>query len=53
MAEQDALLLAERLLGWTEASIRDDLRAYSDVDPNDAIAMRDRMLALVKSEARR
>src|SRR5262249_45006558 len=31
IVEQDALLLVERLLGWTDASIRDDLGAYVDV----------------------
>jgi hypothetical protein len=47
VADQDALLIAERLLGWTDDSIRDDLRGYVDVDPADAIAMRDQILALL------
>lgn len=53
VAAQDALLLAERLLAWTDASIRDDLRAHLDVDPEAAIAMRQRLLELVRSEAKR
>ncbi len=53
VAAQDALLLAERLLGWTDASIREDLRAHRDVEPEDAMAMRDRLLKLVKSEGTR
>ena len=44
-----ALLLAERLLGWTEAAIREDLLAYPGVDPTDAIAMRDELLGLLKT----
>jgi hypothetical protein len=50
VANQDALLLAERLLAWSDASIRDDLRAYHDVDPATAIAMRGRLLALLRVE---
>lgn len=50
---QDPLLIAERLLGWTEELIREDLRAYPDVDPRDAIAVCARLLQLVKSGARR
>ncbi len=53
VAAQDMVLLAERLLGWTDASIRDDLRAYPGVKPEDAIAMRDQLLELVKLETRR
>lgn len=49
VAAQDALLLAERLLGWTDTAIRDDLRAYRDVEPADAIAMRDDLLSLMRS----
>lgn len=52
LAAQDALLLAERLLGWTDEAIRNDLRAYADVDPGDALAMRDRLLELVREIAR-
>jgi hypothetical protein len=50
VADQDALLLVERLLGWTDDAIRDDLRGYVDVDPGEAIAMRDALLAMVRSE---
>jgi hypothetical protein len=50
VAAQDALLLAERLLGWTDDAIRDDLLAYAGVDPVDAISMRDELLRLLKTE---
>lgn len=50
VAEQDALLLAERLLGWTDEAIREDLLAYPGVDPADAISMRDELLRLLKAE---
>jgi hypothetical protein len=49
LARQDALLIAERLLGWTDDSIRADLRAYLDIDPGGAIAMRDELLGLLRS----
>lgn len=49
VAAQDALLLAERLLGWTDDAIREDLLAYSDVDPADAIVMRNELLELLKT----
>jgi hypothetical protein len=52
LAAQDALLLAERLLGWTDEAIRKDLRAYGDVDPGEAVAMRGRLLGLVRELAR-
>lgn len=51
VAGQDPLLLAERLLGWTDESIRDDLRGYPDVDPSEAIGTRDRLLALLPEDA--
>ena len=50
---QDGLMLAERLLGWTDTGIRDDLRGYRDVDPGSAITMRDELLALVRSHGPR
>jgi len=50
VATQDALLLAERLLGWTEEALREDLLAYPGVDPADAISMRDEFLGLLKTE---
>jgi hypothetical protein len=49
VAAQDSLLMAERLLGWTDGAIRDDLRAYRDVDPAVAVAMRDELLALLRT----
>jgi hypothetical protein len=45
-------LVAERLLSWTDASIRKDLKAYPDVDPRDAIEIRDRLLKWLKSICR-
>ena len=51
VAAQDALLLAERLLAWTDDAIRDDLLAYPGVDPDDAISMRDELLRLLKAES--
>lgn len=47
VADQDELLFAERLTGWTDASITDDLRAHREVDPAHAIAMRDRLKAVL------
>lgn len=41
---QDAVLLAERLLGWTDRSIRKDLAAYRDVNPMDAVVARNLIL---------
>jgi hypothetical protein len=52
VASQDAVLLAERLLGWTDDAVAADLRAYPGIDAREAIAMRDRLLELVKQEAR-
>jgi hypothetical protein len=48
VAAQDAVLLAERLLGWTDRSIRKDLAAYGDVEPGDAALARDLILAWLK-----
>jgi hypothetical protein len=44
LAEQDALLIAERLLGWTDADISEDLEGYEDVSPTDAQEARDLLL---------
>lgn len=52
VSEQDALLLAERLLAWTEDAIREDLKAYPDVDPGAAVAMKDELLAMLKQVER-
>jgi hypothetical protein len=35
-------------LGWTDDAIIVDLKAYSDVNPADAVTMRDEILALLK-----
>lgn len=53
VAAQDALLLTERLLQWTDSAIRADLRAYRDIEPVGAIAMRDWLLDTVRVEATR
>ena len=49
LAQQDALLLTERLLGWTDSDIKKDLKAYADVDPGDAVKTRDLLLQWLKS----
>lgn len=49
---QDAVLFAERLLGWTATSIRKDLAAYRDVDPADAMAARDLILGFIGKQKR-
>ncbi len=41
LREQDALILAERLLSWTDKALADDLVAYPDVNPVDARKARD------------
>lgn len=51
LAEQDAVLLVERLLAWTDEAIRNDLEAYDDVAPEVALAARDLLLQWVKSAA--
>ena len=48
VADQDALLLSERLLSWDDDGIRRDLASYEDVDPLDASAMRDLLLSWLK-----
>jgi len=49
LLEQDALLLAERLLSWTDTRIMADLAAYVDVSPEDAKITRDMLLNWLKS----
>jgi len=44
-AGQDAIILAERLLGWTDDAIRKDLEAYADVRWTDAIEARRLLLS--------
>jgi hypothetical protein len=51
--EQDTILFAERLLSWTDEAIVRDLRAYGDVDPSDAIRMRDTLLEWLKEKKAR
>jgi hypothetical protein len=46
----DALILAERLTAWSEASIREDLTSYRDVDAGDAISARDLLLGWLREE---
>ena len=48
VADQDALLLSERLLSWDDDGIRRDLASYEDVDPLDASAMRNLLLSWLK-----
>ncbi|NQT93405.1 MAG: nucleotidyl transferase AbiEii/AbiGii toxin family protein, partial [Lentisphaerae bacterium] len=51
LAGQDAVLLVERLLGWTDAEIEEDLLAYDDVAVDDAMEARDLLLQWVKEDA--
>ena len=44
LLKQDALLIAERLLSWTDESVEDDLSAYPDVNPDHAVSIRDLFL---------
>ncbi|MFC1462211.1 nucleotidyl transferase AbiEii/AbiGii toxin family protein [Verrucomicrobiota bacterium] len=44
LAEQDAVLLVERLQGWSDRAIEDDLLAYDDVSADDAREARDLLL---------
>ena len=49
--QQDALLMAERLLSWSDEQIDDDLAAYDDVNPADARQARDLLLKWLKATA--
>lgn len=51
LAEQDAVLLTERLLAWSDQAIQDDLQAYDDVSPADACEARDMLLRWLKEDA--
>lgn len=51
LREQDALLLVERLLSWTDNRIADDLAAYDDVPPEAARQARDLLLDWLKTAA--
>ena len=50
LANQDALILSERLLLWSDAAIRDDLSVYEDVNPEEALEARDLLLSWLKTE---
>jgi hypothetical protein len=45
---QDALILIERLVAWTVASMHEDLAAYQDVDAGDALQARDLLLGWLR-----
>lgn len=51
LSEQDAVLLVERLLAWTDADIEEDLLAYDDVATDDALEARDLLLKWIKADA--
>lgn len=51
LAAQDALLLAERLRSWTLESLRADLSAYPDVEPERALQVRDQLLSWVREDS--
>lgn len=50
VAQQDALLLAERLLAWSPQGISEDLEPYPDVNAKDAVRARDLLLKWLKEE---
>lgn len=50
LLQQDSLLIAERLLLWNDESIKDDLLAYPDVNPDDAVKARDMLLRWLNGE---
>ena len=52
LQDQDAILLAERLLAWTDEDIAKDLAAYSDVRPGTASETRDLLLRWLKEQSR-
>jgi len=49
LARQDALLVAERLLAWSDGEIAQDLQAYPEVSPADAAEARDLLLTWLKA----
>ena len=51
LAEQDALLIAERLQAWTDEAIAADLEGYPEVAPVDGSRIRDRLLGWLKELA--
>jgi len=52
LQEQDVLLITERLLGWSDERIADDLAAYNDVSQDDARQCRDMLLDWIKTATR-
>jgi len=48
VGQQDSLLLAERLLSWSDSEIEEDLRSYKDTKPEDAIEARALLLSWLK-----
>lgn len=48
LVQQDALLLAERLLAWTDDDLAGDLEAYDDVSVDDAKEARELLLRWLK-----
>jgi hypothetical protein len=48
LAQQDALLLVERLLAWTDEEIAKDLEAYEGVSTADAREVRDLLLGWLR-----
>lgn len=50
LADQDAVMVTERLSGWGDRQIEDDLASYDDVNPRDARMIRERLLTWLKPE---
>jgi len=50
LAAQDAVLLVERLLGWSDAELENDLAAYEDVSVSDAREARELLLKWIKND---
>ena len=48
VSAQDALLLSERLLSWTDEAVVTDLAGYEDIAPEDAITARELLLGWVR-----
>lgn len=52
LREQDAALIAERLLGWTTEALEADLAGYPGLSVEEAEAIRDRMLEWLRDPER-
>jgi hypothetical protein len=52
LAAQDALLMTERLLSWTDKAIEEDLKSYIDVKVSDALETRKLLLELLRQLVR-